>query len=130
LSRAKNRGVRVPIVIMLVLVIALGMASRAWPIFPRGLGNYPGDALWAMAVYFSLALLLPKMASQRLATVALIVSWVVEFAQLLRWPWLVALRRNPIGNLFLGSGFDWFDLLAYAVGVAIAFVLDRLLIRR
>jgi hypothetical protein len=130
LSRSRKGGGRVRIAIVLVLVIALGMASRMWPIFPRGLGGYPGDALWAMAVYFVLALVLPGLSSQRLATVALVVSWVVEFAQLLRWPWLVALRRNPIGHMFLGSGFDWFDLVAYAVGVAIAFVLDRLLVRR
>ncbi len=104
----------------LVLVIALGLASRKVPgMFPAVLANYPGDALWAVALFLCIALVRPRM-RMRIWPLALGVAWTVECAQLIQYPPLVALRATTLGHLVLGSGFDWFDLLAYAVGIAVA----------
>ena len=43
----------------LVATIALGLASRAFPLFPAFLGKYPGDALWALMVLFGIAFVRP-----------------------------------------------------------------------
>lgn len=114
----------------LALVIALGLASRALPgMFPAALENYPGDALWAVAAFLCIALLRPGMDSWPLAWLALAIAWADEFAQLIQWPWLAALRKTTIGHLVLGSGFDWIDLIAYALGIALAATIDQLLHR-
>lgn len=115
----------------LALVIALGLASRKVPgMFPALLENYPGDALWAVAVFLCIALLRPAMGGWQLAALALAVAWADEFAQTMQWPWLVAVRKTTPGHLILGSGFDPLDLIAYAAGIALAATVDRLLRRR
>ncbi|UUZ46541.1 DUF2809 domain-containing protein [Massilia sp. B-10] len=67
------------------------------------------------------------MDSWPLAWLALAIAWADEFAQLIQWPWLAALRKTTPGHLILGSGFDWVDLIAYAVGIAVAATIDQLL---
>jgi hypothetical protein len=123
MRRARNRGV---ICAVLALVIALGLGSRAMPaMFPPFLGTYPGDALWAVCAFLAIALVRPALDTWPIAALALTVAWADEFAQLIQAPWLVALRQNRWGNLALGSGFDWIDLIAYAVGIALAAAVDH-----
>jgi Protein of unknown function (DUF2809) len=60
------------------------------------------------------------------ACVALGLCFAVEASQLLHAPWLDAVRATPLGHLVLGSGFDPRDLAAYAAGVLLGVVLDRM----
>lgn len=110
-----------------VVVIALGLASRAFPQFvPEALGKYPGDALWAMMIVFALGAFATRMRTWQLALVALLVCFAVEFGQLYQAPWITGLRAHPLGHLVLGSHFGWVDLAAYAAGVALAAFIDKL----
>jgi hypothetical protein len=92
-------------------VIALGLASRRWPV----LGKYPGDILYAVMMFCAVGALLPRAPTWRIAALAL--SWcvAVEFAKL--GPALDWLRANPYGRLVLGSAFSWANLGCYAAGV-------------
>ena len=108
-----------------VAVIALGLASRAYPQYlPAALGKYPGDALWAMMIVFALGAIATRMRTRQLALWSLLICFGVEFSQLLQAPWLVALRAHPLGHLVLGSHFGWVDLIAYTAGVAVAALVD------
>ena len=108
-----------------VAVIALGLASRAFPQYlPAALGKYPGDALWAMMIVFALGAIATRMRTWQLALWSLLICFGVEFSQLLQAPWLVALRAHPLGHLVLGSHFGWVDLIAYTAGVAVAALVD------
>lgn len=110
----------------IVATIVAGLASRRFPwLLPSWLGKSPGDALWAAMLYFGLALLAPRARSSRVAVAALVLCWLVEASQLYRTPWLDAVRATTLGHLALGSTFVWSDLLAYALGVAAAALLDR-----
>ncbi|WP_426053708.1 DUF2809 domain-containing protein [Janthinobacterium sp. PSPC2-1] len=110
-----------------VAVIALGLASRAYPQFlPVTLGKYPGDALWAMMIVFALGALATRMRTWQLASWSLLICFAVEFGQLVQAPWLVELRAHPLGHLVLGSTFGWADLIAYTAGVAVAAFIDKL----
>lgn len=110
-----------------VAVIALGLASRAYPQFlPAALGKYPGDVLWAMMIVFALGIVATRMRTWQLALTALLICFAVEFGQLVQTPWLVALRAHPLGHLVLGSAFGWIDLIAYTAGVAVAAFIDKL----
>lgn len=100
------------------LTIVVGLLSRKVAGLPAGIG----DALWAVVIYLGWRLLaLPPRWS---AGLALLVSYLVEFSQLLTWPWLVAFRATLIGHLLLGQGFLWSDLLAYTLGVLAAVACD------
>jgi hypothetical protein len=86
--------------------------------------KYGGVALWACVVYFSIRFAAPSLSCRRSATIALVISFGVEFSQLLRATWLDAFRATRIGHLILGSTFNWPDLAAYALGICAAFLLD------
>ncbi|MFP5390169.1 MAG: DUF2809 domain-containing protein [Gammaproteobacteria bacterium] len=102
-------------------VIAAGLASRKYPfLLPAALGKYPGDALWAVAVFVLLSLIWPCAPLGRRALGALLVSYAVELSQLYHRPWIDSIRHTTIGHLFLGTAFGWGDVLAYTVGIALA----------
>jgi hypothetical protein len=112
-------------------VIALGLASRRFPwLFPAALGKYPGDALWALAAFVVLGMVLPRASTWRVAALALATAFAVELGQLYHAPWIDAVRATTVGQLVLGSTFHAPDLVAYAVGVGIGMLAERLLDRR
>jgi hypothetical protein len=109
-------------------VVILGLASRRYPgLLPQALGKYPGDALWALMVYLGVALLRPNARVRTVGLFAIAISFAVEFLQMYRAPWLVALRETAVGHLVLGSTFAVEDLVAYVVGVAMGIWLDWML---
>lgn len=115
---------------LVLAVIALGLASRRYRgLLPAAPGKYPGDALWTMMVFFGLAVAAPRWSAARLALAALAISCAVEFGQLYQAPWIVAVRAHPLGHLVLGTAFGWMDLVAYTVGAALAFAIERIIAR-
>lgn len=112
--------------------LLLGLASRCWPaLFPSALGKYPGDASWALMVFFGACAMRPTASTPRVAALALATSAAVEVAKLWQAPWLVQFRHTTFGHLLLGHVFSWQNLVAYAVGVLVGAGLDRLwLVRR
>jgi hypothetical protein len=122
---------RLPVMVALGAVIGLGLASRTYDgLFPNALGKYPGDALWTVAAYLGWKLVFPAMAPWKLGLMALGQSVGVEFLQLYHAPWLDGIRRNHFGHLLLGSTFNPMDLVAYSVGAAVVFLIDRFLVPR
>jgi hypothetical protein len=118
-------NVRFKISFVLIAVIILGLMSRkfSW-LFPESLGEYPGDALWAIAVYLAWALLLPGAKELKLMLLALTTAYLVEFSQLYHAPWIDEIRAQTLGHLLLGSTFNAVDLLAHAVGVVTCYVVE------
>lgn len=88
--------------------------------------TFGGDALWAMLIFWLAALVRPSASGRTLAIAALGISIAVECSQLVHTPWLDAVRATRLGALVLGQGFLWSDLVAYAVGVLAATLIDAL----
>jgi Protein of unknown function (DUF2809) len=110
-------------------VIALGLASRKWQIFPPMLEKYPGDALYALMAFCALGVLSPRASTARNAAYALAFCFAVEASQLYHAPWIDRVRATTLGHLALGSRFGWWDLVAYAVGVAVGAIGEWLVSR-
>ncbi|MBQ7238785.1 MAG: DUF2809 domain-containing protein [Bacteroidales bacterium] len=110
----------------LVVLIPLGLLSRRVNALP----NETGDALWSMMVFCFWRILLVNRPLKVVAAIALVHSFVVEFSQLLTFPWLVSFRRTFIGHMMLGQGFLWIDLVAYTVGVLCIYWVYRRIERR
>ena len=85
-----------------------------------------GDVLWAMMIMWLVSIALPGIRAASRALLALAICWAVELSQLYQADWINALRSHTLGHLVLGSSFDARDLVAYAAGVLIALILDRL----
>ena len=108
---------RVTYALATALAIVVGLASRRFPgLFPAVLGKYPGDALWALMVFFALGAVTPTMSIGSRAAAALGISFAVELSQLYHAPWIDGIRRTTLGHLVLGYGFSWSDLVAYTMG--------------
>lgn len=113
--------------IALLVTVALGIASRRWPI---GLWLYDkslGDVLYAVAAYLGLAIVLPR----RPALVAgLALGWclAVEAFQATGVPARYA--HLGVVRWLIGTDFAWHDVACYFVGVAAVLVLDVLVLRR
>ena len=101
----------------IIVLIPIGLYSRHFSWLP----DEVGDALWAMMVFCLWRMILVRKGLPFVALISLIHSCLVEFSQLVRWPWLVAFRDTFVGHMMLGQGFLWQDLLAYLVGISLIY---------
>jgi hypothetical protein len=76
-------------------------------------------------VFLGFGFLLPRVTTLTLALLALTFAWGVEFCQLYHAPWIDAIRATFPGRLVLGTAFNWPDLPAYAVGIALGALAER-----
>jgi hypothetical protein len=118
------------VAVALAVTIAAGLASRRVRGVPEVVQAHGGDALWAAALFFGLALLFLREPTELLAAAALFMAFAVELSQLFSPPWLVELRNNEFLALVLGDTFVRMDLVRYAAGVAVAALFDQLFKRR
>ena len=117
-------------VALALAVIACGLSLR-WYGFPLGLPafvvKYGGSLLWATMVFLLAGVLLPLTTRSQLAAIAMVIAIVVEFSRLVHTPWLDAFRLTTAGALLLGRIFSLWNVVAYAVGIAFAVWIDRLM---
>ncbi|MDY7232935.1 DUF2809 domain-containing protein [Hyalangium rubrum] len=107
----------------------MGSRSGAVPL-PSFIVAYAGDTLWTAMVYACLVFLWPRLSVLQAVGLAVGISFLVEFSQLYRAPWIDAVRAHRLGALVLGRGFLATDLLCYTVGGLLAAGVDGLLTRR
>jgi hypothetical protein len=94
-----------------VVVIALGLASRRWPQGWRLWDKYLGDALYAVMIY-AMVRLVVNWPARQLAMASMVVMTAIEAFQLTGVP-----ARLGLWGRLLGTTFAWADLAAYAVGI-------------
>ena len=103
----------------LALVIAAGLLSRASHTGLILIDKYLGDALYAIMIY----LLLPGQFPARKAAWAMVFMAVLECFQITGIPAEMTQNSHILVRLagrLLGTTFAWYDLAAYAVGIASA----------
>jgi hypothetical protein len=111
--------------IAVAVTIAAGLASRGYAAhLPWWLAKNAGDALYATMVFWGLGFLAPRAHTSRVAFAALAFCVAIELSQLHRAPWIDAVRATTPGRLVLGQGFHAFDLVCYAIGVALAVAIE------
>lgn len=109
---------RLPYLATAVATMALGLASRCWPV----LGTAPGDVLYASLLYWLLRACVPQRGRWLAAAGAFLLAAAVEVSQLWQPDWLLAMRATRVGGWMLGHSFGWADVGWYAVGAALALV--------
>ena len=115
------------VLLLFIVMVLLGLGPHYFhDSLPAFLSAYAGTVLWAWAVFLLFALIFRRAKTWLPALCALVVSFGIEFSQMYHAPWIDTLRANPVGELILGSQFDWTDLVCYAVGILIALLVDAL----
>ena len=116
--------------ISVLVCITLGLFSRSSIYdFPDWSDAYVGDVLWASMVYFLIAALYPKGRISLKITLAMSFAFFIEFSQLIQADWMNQIRSIPGMALVLGYGFKWSDLLCYTVGIGVATLIDRYVVK-
>jgi hypothetical protein len=124
----RMRRLAIALVIILCGVsLRLGGYEIGLPYF---LVKYGGSTLWGAMVFFLFATLLPSQSVGRLAVLSLVSAALVEFSRLYHAPWLDDFRLTLAGALLLGRIFSWWNILAYAVGIALAALFEARRITR
>jgi hypothetical protein len=115
--------------IFLIITIPMGLAVRLLPLhLPWFLYKYLGSALWAVALYWFLAALLPQLRSRAIATIAILIATLLELSRLVPIDPIDAFRLTFAGKILLGRYFSIKNIIAYALAIAFTTALDNSLV--
>jgi hypothetical protein len=113
--------------LLLLLTIPIGLAVRFLPLhLPWFLYKYLGSTLWAIALYWFLATLLPKLRPLILATLAIPIATLLELSRLIPIAPIDAFRETIAGKILLGRYFSLKNIAAYLLAIALAATFDHL----
>lgn len=110
------------------MVIACGLTLRLTGYelgLPYLLVKYGGSTLWGMMVFWLVAALFVRHDIGRVAIASGIIAVIVELSRLYHTPWLDEFRLTLAGALLLGRIFSLWNILAYLVGIAIAWRIEH-----
>jgi hypothetical protein len=113
---------------MCLSIIASGLALRRYGLglgLPTPIVKYGGSMLWGMMVFFLVAMAGSHLSRRSIALISASIAVCVELFRLFHTPWLDAFRLTMAGALLFGRVFSTWDMLAYAVGIGLAMLLDR-----
>jgi hypothetical protein len=114
---------------LLLITIPVGLAVRLLPLgLPWFLYKYLGSTLWAAALYWFLAALLPKLRPRALAALAIVIATLLELSRLIPIAPIDAFRLTFAGKILLGRYFSFKNIAAYILAIAFTTILDNSLI--
>ena len=117
-------GRRIVYLFCFVFLVWLALATRhhtQW--FHPLIVQFGGDTIWAGMFLFFLRMIFLRPKLWKLALIAWLMGVADEFTQLYDAPWANAIRATTLGRLLFGVGFLWSDILCYAVGILLAFII-------
>jgi hypothetical protein len=100
--------------------VLIALYVHDWLIRPYG-----GDVLAALFVYVCLRAVIDRTSSLRLALAAFTTGACVEVFQACELPVRLGLTHNPILRVAIGTTFQWGDLVAYAIGAVLSWLIDE-----
>lgn len=106
---------------LLLFIIELVIATYIRDQFIR---PFVGDALVVMLI-FSFVRIFYQGKAIKLGFAVLLFAFTIEILQYVELIKILGIEHNKIATIILGATFDWFDLLAYVIGVGIAVSLDK-----
>jgi len=114
--------------VLIIITIPLGLATR-WQqqYFPLLIDKYGGDVLAATCIFFGCRFLCIRWSLPKVACLSYLVSVLIEIQQLYQAPWAVQFRKITVVGILLGHGFLWSDMVCYAVGTLIGWLMGAVL---
>ncbi len=127
---SKNYLRRGSYLLLAIITTIIGLATRkAAHLFHPFIAEYGGDTLWALLFFLLARMIWLNKPIWLIAVITYSFGVLIECSQLYQGEWIVSLRETFPGQMLLGHGFLWSDLLCYAIGVllggAIAYLLEK-----
>jgi hypothetical protein len=114
---------------LLLITIPIGLAVRLLPLhLPWFLYKYLGSTLWAIALYWFLAAIFPKLRPIAVAILACLIATLLELTRLLPIAPIDAFRLTFAGKILLGRYFSIKNIAAYILAIALIAALDHFLV--
>ena len=90
----------------------------------RPVADFAPDTLYAVMVFWLLGATWTRATPAQIAFAAPLFCYAIEASQLIQSPILSAVRATRLGDLVLGFGFLWSDIICYMAGVAAGFAAE------
>ncbi len=116
MTRPSLLAYRLALLLSLIIIVPLGYWVRFRGVFPEWLNDALGSVAYEIFWILLVALLLPRVAIERVAVGVCLATCAIEFLQLYQPDWLQAIRRTLPGRLILGNQFSWADFPPYLLG--------------
>ncbi len=113
---------RTSLLISIAVLIPVGYAVRFSGIGPEWLNDALGSVLYEMVWIALVAYLMPRAQPHWIALGVCLLTFGIEFLQLWRSPFWLAVRATLPGRLILGNTFSWADFPAYMVGCGVGWL--------
>ena len=112
-------------VLLALVTLVAGLMVRFAPLgLPWFVVKYGGSTMWAVMVYWLVALALPKLSPLKIAILAALIAASVECFRLYHAPALDSFRLTLAGRLLLGRVFSRRDIAAYWLAIAFTTIVD------
>lgn len=85
---------------------------------------YGGDFLVVILIYYFVRAFW-KGSSYKIALGVLLFAYTVEVLQYFKIVNLLGLKGNRLAEIIIGTGFSWWDMLAYTLGILVVYFLDK-----
>lgn len=108
-----------------IATIFLGILSRKVNFIPLCVG----DILYAIMIYLLIRIIFVNKKALQITIISLLICFNIEFLQLYQGEWMLELRKTLFGRYVLGQGFLWTDIAAYSFGIAIAFTIEKIILK-
>lgn len=114
---------RLAYTLLFFITIPIGLLTRKKPNwFLPFIAKYGGDVLWAALFFFLFRWFFINKPLWKIALYTYFFAVCIEVSELYHAPWIDDIRRTFLGKMILGFGFLWSDIICYAVGVLLAWV--------
>ncbi|MFH6950349.1 DUF2809 domain-containing protein [Flavobacterium sp. FlaQc-51] len=110
---------------LFLFIVFLGIFSRKFDTIPL----CTGDFLYAVMMYVLIRIILIDKKAFQIIITSLLICYTIEFSQIYQANWINELRNTLLGRYTLGQGFLWADILAYTFGIAIAFSIEKAVLK-
>jgi hypothetical protein len=107
----------------LAVLIFLVEVSIALFVRDRLIRPYGGDFLVVIMLYYGVRVF-SNAKPWKIAIGVLLFAILIEIGQYLHLVDKLGLSKNTLAKTVIGYGFEWWDILAYTLGVASVFVVD------
>ena len=109
---------------VLAILLFLTEVLIAYYMHDKIIRPYVGDLLVVILIYCFIKSFV-NISITKAAIFVLLFSYVIELLQYLNMIKFLGLQKSRMANIVLGNYFEWIDLVAYTVGIAIVIMFEK-----
>ena len=109
---------------VLAILLFLAEVLIAYYMHDKIIRPYVGDLLVVILIYCFIKSFV-NISVTKAAIFVLLFAYVIELLQYLNMIKFLGLQKSRMANIVLGNYFEWIDLVAYTIGIAIVILIEK-----